>query len=534
MRYKNSYFEVDIRADGTYIDLYPPMKDGQKLTAEEIYGFLEDRSYLDYDREAVKRGLEELCDKPVTVRLGASRMEPFNEIAVVKIAKDEMTAYMRFYPPSRGGSLMNKREILAELEREKIVYGVSDKVIDVFMQARQYCLNIPVARGTRVVPAKDTVIEYMFNTKPLARPKVLEDGSVDFHELNLFTPVHKGDVLAVMTPHDNGAPGKDVYGRTVSQNKPKITRMKYGRNISLTDDGLRIISEVDGNVTFTDGTVFVSDTYNVAADVDASTGDINYDGNVMISGTVKTGFTVKAGGDIQVNGIVEGATLIAGGNIVIKRGVQGMNRGELIAGGDLCAQFMECANVNVKGDVTTGSIVQSRVISGGKIIVSGRKGFIVGGELFCERSVEVNTIGNKMETQTLVKVGVRPELYEEMKKLVGEVRELNSMSDEIGSYLNVFKEKLKQGIKLSPSNIKQVKEYHAKLEKLNAEKNVKSERLVHIKNELDKGKRGFIRVTGYTYRGVTLFISNRTYAVKNKDVHSLYKIVDGDIKPTSF
>ena len=89
----------------------------------------------------------------------------------------------------------------------------------------------------------------------------------------------------------------------------------------------------------------------MAADVDASTGDIEYDGNVMIPGTVRTGFTVKAKGDIQVNGVVEGATLIAGGNIVIKRGVQGMSRGRLVSGGDICAHFFESANVEAKGDV---------------------------------------------------------------------------------------------------------------------------------------------------------------------------------------
>ena len=45
-----------------------------------------------------------------------------------------------------------------------------------------------------------------------------------------------------------------------------------------------------------------------------------------------TGYTVKAAGDITVNGAVEGATLISGGKIVIKRGMQGMEKGVMSTG----------------------------------------------------------------------------------------------------------------------------------------------------------------------------------------------------------
>lgn len=534
MKYKNSFFRVVIKENGTYLELFPAVSDGKNLEIKEVFDFLDGKGCADYSMEAIKSAFSSLNDKPVQVKISDIAMPPFDESVNIIVSKDKMVAYMRFYPPSTDGRVMNKREILAELEREKITNGISDRVVDVFLMARQYCLNIPIARGTKPVMARDTQITYNFNTRPLAKPKVLEDGSVDFHELNLFSRVNKGDVLATLVPHDMGAPGKDVYGCVVMQNKPKIMYLKHGRNITLSEDKCTITSDVDGNVTFTDGTVFVSDSYNVAADVDASTGDIDYEGSVMIAGTVKTGFTVKAKGDIQVNGVVEGATLIAGGNIVIKRGVQGMGRGVLKAGGDICAQFLESANVKAKGNVIAGSILHSSIVSGDKIIVSGKKGFIVGGEVFCESSVEVNTIGNKMETQTSIKVGVKPELYDEMKRLVGEVKEINGVVDEISSYLNVYKEKIKSGAKLTPANVKQIKDYNARLEEMSGEKLKKNERLSEIKQELDRSKNAWVKVFGNTYRGVSICIFNYTYAVKEKDVHSFYKIVNGEIKPTSF
>lgn len=534
MKYKNSFFRLDIKENGTFLVVYPPVSDGKSLDIKEVLAFLDEKGCTDYANTDIKVLLETLADKPAQIKVKNNPISPFSESAKVIISPDNMVAYIRFYPPSTGGKVMGKKEILAELERKNIKYGISEKVIDVFMMARQYCLNIPIAKGKKPVLAQDTKIEYFFNAKPLAKPKMLEDGSVDFHELNLFSSVKKGDVLAKLTPHSMGEPGCNIFGEVVSQNKPKIKVLKFGRNITPNEDRTVITSAVNGNVTLTDDTVFVSDTYNVAADVDASTGDIDYEGSVMIPGTVRTGFTVKAKGDIQVNGVVEGATLIAGGNIVIKRGVQGMGKGSLSAGGDICAQFFESANINAKGDVIAGSILHSNVSCGNNVVVSGRKGFIVGGEVICDSYVEVNSIGNRMETQTSIKVGVKPELYEEMKVLVPEANEISEAIEETTSYLNVYKTKVKNGAKLSPENVKHIKDLNAKLDGLNKEYEVKNGRLQEIKSELEEGRKGSVKVLGNTYRGVTIFIAASTYIVKEKDVHSLYKIVDGDVRATTF
>ncbi|MGN0368559.1 MAG: FapA family protein [Wujia sp.] len=534
MRYKNSFFRLRIREDGTYLNVFPPMDGGKRLEINEIMDFMDKKGCSDYRVDALKKALDLMQDKPLQIKVSDVPISSYNESATITVSRDRMKATIRFYPPSSGGHIMSEREIRAELAREKIVHGIDERMIQLFLKNRQYCVNFVIARGTAPVRAKDAKIEYCFDTKPLANPKVLEDGSVDFHALNLFSTCKKGDILARLIPHEDGSPGMDVLGHTMNQNRPKKKVLKHGRNISVSEDGLTLVSEIDGNVTLADGTVFVSDTYNVAADVDASTGDIEYEGNVMIPGTVRTGFCVKAKGDIEVGGVVEGGTLIAGGNIVIKRGVQGMGKGKLVAGGDICAHFFESANVCAQGDINAGSILHSEVKSGGKIIISGKKGFIVGGEILCESYVEANSIGNKMETQTILKVGVKPELYEEMKHLVTEVSDLKSQIEENSSYLNVYKQKLKRGNKLKPENVKQIKIYTERLEELSEEFGGKNERLMEIRRILSEGKKGSVKVFGTAYRGVIMFISSQSYAVKDKETHSLYKITDGVVKPVSY
>lgn len=534
MKYKNSFFKVNIKDDGTYVTIYPAVSDGKKLEYKEVLDFLEGKGIVINDKLSLKNDIENIGSEVIEKKLCDVKISPFNESAIVSVSPDKLIAFIRFYPPSTGGKEMDKREIMLELANEKIVYGISEKVIDVFLMARQYCLNIPVAKGLKPVMATDTVIEYFFSTSPMSKPKLNEDGSVDYHDLSIFTPVKEGDMLAKLTPHDMGKPGQDVYGKTIAQNKPKIKKLKHGRNIKESEDGCILYSEVSGNVSLTNGTIFVSDTFSVPADVDASTGDIEYDGNVVIAGTVKTGFSVKASGDIQVNGVVEAAKLIAGGNVMIKGGVQGMSKGIIKADGSVYAQFFESANVEAGADIYAGSILHSNIKCGEKIVVSGRKGFIVGGDIACKSYIEVNSIGNRMETQTIIKVGVNPQLYDDMKSLIKSVNELNDRINEVTSYLNVYKEKLKLGAKLSPENLKQIKAYNANLTELTAERNEKNEKLTVIRAEFNEGRRGKVKVLGNVYRGVVISIAGLNRVIQEKETHNLYLISNGELTTSSF
>ncbi len=95
---------------------------------------------------------------------------------------------------------------------------------------------------------------------------------------------------------------------------------KYGRNLEVSEDGLRLISKVTGHVSLEGDKIFVSDEYIIQTDVDTSTGDIEYNGNVKILGCVRAGFSVKATGNISVSGAVEGAIITAGKDVILERG----------------------------------------------------------------------------------------------------------------------------------------------------------------------------------------------------------------------
>ena len=128
-----------------------------------------------------------------------------------------------------------------------------------------------------------------------------------------------------------------------------------------------------------DGKVFVSDVYEVPADVDNSTGNIEYEGSVLIHGNVKTGFEVHASGDIIVEGVVEGAVLSSDNQIIVKHGIHGMYKCDLRAGTNLMAKYIESATVRAGGYVEAEIILNSDVSVNGAVRARGRKGLINGG-----------------------------------------------------------------------------------------------------------------------------------------------------------
>ena len=62
----------------------------------------------------------------------------------------------------------------------------------------------------------------------------------------------------------------------------------------------------------------------------------------------------------------------------------------------------------------------------------------------------------------------------------------------------------------------------------------KNDILQELRQELALGKKGIVKVLGNAYRGVMIYISSLSYAVKDVEKHSLYKIADGVVKPTPF
>jgi uncharacterized protein (DUF342 family) len=145
--------------------------------------------------------------------------------------------------------------------------------------------------------------------------------------------------------------------------------------------------------------------YSVQGDVDFNTGNLDFEGNIMVSGGVKPGFRLRASGNIQIGGTVEAAQVEAGGDIQVNGGIVGQGEAMVRAGGNIAARFVEAAELHAKGQILIGSEIRgSTCISEDRVIVAGA-GRIVGGQVRGKESVEARVLGSTSATPTSVQAG---------------------------------------------------------------------------------------------------------------------------------
>ena len=515
MNYKNGFFQLENKEDGTYIKLYPAMNDGKPIMIEDVAAYLHEKKIEEFDIRALNQAILNVREV-TTVKVTDQKILSQNEYMKISVNKDRTKAVVRFYPPSSTGKLITKEEIMSDLAHKGIVHGIIEKNIDLYLSARKFCTNILIAKATEPIQGKNAEITYHFNTGLTMKPKINEDGTVDFHNLDNISRVNAGDLLATLQPADLGTPGTDVTGKEIHPVKVNILQLKHGKNIHLSEDKLKMYTDVSGHVNLVDDTVFVSNTYEVTADVCSATGDINYDGNVEIKGNVITGFKVEAKGDIIVHGVVEGATLIAGGQIVLFRGIQGMGRGILKAEGDIVTKFIENSEVYSNGNISTDAIMHSKVVAKGEITATGKRGLINGGEVKSELMISMKNAGSTMGTKTVLEVGIDSKLMEALKDLEKRLVEMSEEKEKNEQFLGVYKTKLERGDKIPEDRLKQIQLAKRNIQILDQGIAKAEEQCAKIREEIEKHSNGRIKVEKTVYPGVKVIISNVVCNIKEE------------------
>lgn len=527
----NAYFQLLIKENGTYIKLYDAEQGGLPLVYDELSNYLIDKKIYEYDKVALGRAIANL-KFVAEVKLTSAVILPQDEYVKVTLDNDRMNAVCRFYPPSTKGKLLTKEDIISAMVRAGVKYGVDESKVMQFLKDRRYCSDYVFAKATLPIQGHDAVITYFFNTDLTMKPKTNDDGSVDFHQLDIISHCNKGDLLATLTPVDFGKPGIDVSGKVIKPNKVHNKVLRHGNKITMSEDGLHLYSDVDGHVSLTDGRVFVSNTYEIPADVDSSTGDIEYEGNVVVKGNVITGFSVKAKGDIEVYGVVEGAYIEAGGQIVLRRGMQGMNKGVLKAYGNIITKFIENAEVIAGGYINTDSIMHSMVSAKGDIIVSGRRGFVTGGVIRSGTMISVKTSGSHMGTNTVLEVGIDPRVLDEFKDLEKTIATLKSEKERVNQAISIVRKKLQSGSNISHDNLETLKQITQTSIQLNTQLTEATERYDTLKLEVEGNALGVIKVLDTVHPGTKIIISNVIYYVRDALQYTKFIRDRADIKLT--
>lgn len=527
----NGYFQLDLRDEGTYLRIIPPKDGGEAVNVNEIMEYLLKKG-ISAEITFINQQILKCQNNGGEFRLDRVKRYQEREMLVPTINWNKMEVSVRFYPPSVNGTTLSKEEIIGDLGNAKVVYGIDMDAIERFLAHRVYCENLIFARGKEPRHGWDATIQYFFETDLRARPTLNEDGSVDFFQLNTMNHIKKGDLLAKLTPEDKGENGVNVCGESMRPRDVKHLSLKYGRNITISEDRTELYSNVDGHVVLVDDKVFVSDIYEVE-NVDNATGNIEYDGNVQVNGNVCSNFKIKAHGNVEVRGVVEGAMIEADGNITIARGVNGMGKGYLKAGGNVIAKFIENATVFSGGYVETESILHSKVMARTEVNVVSKKGFITGGVVCATNAVNVKTLGSPMGADTSIELGLDPSLKIRFQELRTQMEQSQKSLRQMQPVLTAASQKMAQGIKISPEQVKYIQSLALACQQLQDELASNQREYKELEELMSADTVAQVTVKGTVYVGTKIAISDVSMVVKDNYQYCKFIKIRGEIKMTA-
>ncbi|MDD5755641.1 MAG: FapA family protein, partial [Methylococcales bacterium] len=282
------------------------------------------------------------------------------------------------------------------------------------------------------------------------KPLVDNTGTVDYRELGDIVIVHKDDVLMQRIPPVEGKKGRNILGEIICPKGGADTPFsndKKGVYLNPTD-GNQLLSAMTGQPVTVPNGMIVTPVLTVKC-VDFASGNIRFDGSVIVQGDVEEGMKIYALEDITIDGnvvnaqiecmgnlLVKGGVtgnsqLIANGDIIVKGGVQGQqetteaaakakeNDAKIVTHGSVIVGFSENFRIEAGVDIVVDKyalnshlMAENKIVAGAKN--SGKKSSIMGGITWAMMLVKGTILGAGSGIKTHIQVGSNPYLHQRL------------------------------------------------------------------------------------------------------------------------
>lgn len=527
---RDAQLRIRVRPEGVFLVVTAPEGDGKPINRPLVERAMSQKEIIEVDWSAVHKALEGMTGEPVLVAPRHTNLDRDASVSV-DLSQDLMEAYVNIHP-ALGGQKVSSAQVFEALRAAGVTEGIDPAAVETAVAEQHTGGRFLVARGRPPVNGQDGSIAYLFETRGIAaRPLELEDGRVDYYNLNAVQTASAGQVLAVRTAPTAGSPGATVTGRPLGAKSGRDVRLPKGKNTDVNPvNPDELVAIVSGQVLLQAGKVSVLPVYEVRGDVDFGTGNIDFVGAVTVQGSVASGFTVRATGNVEVRGSVEAASILAGGDVIIHRGVQGGDRGRL-SGRNIQAKFIQNCRVEATGDVLVDeALMYADVSAQGRVEVRGSKGRIVGGFVRAVQSVSARVIGSKLGTRTEIQVGVNPDIRAEFEQLTRDLGARERQLEEVAKGVRVLKEAATGGRPLPGGDPERVGKLLAALSQLSEEVETMRTRREELDTIVNGGGPGLIKALDTVHPGVRVTIGPISLNIQDESAKALFYLESGEIR----
>ena len=365
--------------------------------------------------------------------------------------------------------------------------------------------------------------------------EITEKEQVDFRKIYHIPNVIKDQLVAEIL---EGVSGSENFTFNSLEEIKKAFSSQFYFN---PNEPNKVYAKISGKLYIENGKFYITDKMEVK-NVDYSTGNIFFVGDLIVQNEIKSGFEVKAR-NIVVNGNINNAKVSAGEKIIVKGGVigiQGKNECYLKAEKMIVANFIENTTIECEGSVfLKKSSMHTDIYSGDKIIVEN-PGYIIGGNILAKKSILAKVVGSKWGTKTILKVGIDPFKYLRLKSLLSKKKSREKLIEELEKSLNYLNEVLEKGrgTETEKKELEQeIKEIIEKKEKFSKNLERLDKLIGKLKDEIDKDNEiahlmgGKIFIFEKIYPGVEIKVGLESLKI-NDEINGKYIICLEDEKIT--
>lgn len=427
---------------------------------------------------------------------------------VITIGENKLEASIFVKSPAFGGAEITLEAIKEAIDKKKIVYGIDEDLLENIVTEKIYNVAFTFAYGEAPTVGKNGYVEPLYDEVRKLKPKILEDGSVDFKDLDMVINVHVGDPICKIFNETIGEKGKDVFGEDIPAGRGDPPNVPEGNNTGVNGDGSLLVALADGNLIFNNGKFMVETLFVVRENVDISTGNIHFIGSIEVKGNVDEGFTVESSQNITVWGMVNGATLKAKGDIIVKNG--SINSTIISEQGNVTVGFGETSKVRCKGVFRANSVIASNISCEGDLECINMPGTVVGGEYNVTGNMSCNTLGHRNYISTIVSVGECTRMIEESAALEKRRDKIDSDIKKIARTVDILQDEKNRGNALTPEKAEFMSAaIRLKIQKT-LEKKPITKRLAEIENHVESSSKRTLKVNRTLHPNVTIKIVSVT------------------------
>lgn len=337
------------------------------------------------------------------------------------------------YIPREQGSMMTRDEFTGYLKQFYVKTGINQKAFDDFTTkaaSGQQLIDILIASGIPPVNGVDEHIQFIVQTSSAIGDEG-DNSDKDMYVVQNFINVTADEKIGWLIPASTGTAGENLRGAPIAPVPGKPMHVAIGKNIRIDENCTLLVAATTGRLCQTHEEISVEEEYLIKGDVNFRVGSINFKGVVEVRGDVLDNFNITASKGLSVTGNIGISSIVSDGNIAFC-GMDGQNKGRIVCGGSIQAQFIHDVDIECTGDVIVAVEIHNCTIRTlGKIVVD--KGAISGGSCIALGGIEAKKLGSASSLHTLLHAGVNYRNVVLLNSLLQTLSETNKKAGEAKS-----------------------------------------------------------------------------------------------------